>query len=331
MARGCKGLINRKKVILFILLISVCINVVSCGSFKKADIIYQGDVEKYGYTTLLDDTKSSNLCVVSFDEKNDTDSNLRAASSLIFDVTDQKILYHDNIYKRLYPASITKIMTAYVAFKYANLDDIVTFSYNASHITESGAKLCGFQEGDQVKLRNLLCAFLVYSGNDAGVAIAEHISGSVEDFADLMNEEAKALGATDSHFVNPHGLHDKNHYTTTYDIYLIFNELIKNEEFVNMIHSKEVLVPYKNKDGSDLSVTFTSTNQYLLGVTKSPKDVTVIGGKTGTTSAAGNCLALYSQGENKHNYVSIIFKADNKQSLYTQMTQLLKLIPVEDN
>lgn len=316
-----------KKAISLVLCVGICLELTSCGIGKKADILYSDDTVKYGYATELDKTKTSDLCVVSLDEKDDNNKTLTAASSLIFDVTDQKILYHDSIYKRLYPASVTKLMTAYVALKYANLEDTVTFSYEATHITEPGAKLCGFQEGDQVTLRNLLCAFLIYSGNDAGVAIAEHISGSVSEFAKLMNKEAQALGATASHFVNPHGLHDKNHYTTTYDIYLIFNELIQNEEFVNMIHSKEVLVSFTNKKGKKQSKIFSNTNQYLLGETDAPKNVIVIGGKTGTTSKAGSCLVLYSQGTDKHNYISIVFKAENKQSLYKQMTKLLNFIP----
>ncbi|MFA9463621.1 MAG: D-alanyl-D-alanine carboxypeptidase family protein [Velocimicrobium sp.] len=319
-----------KKIVYTFFLVGVCLCFSSCGTLEKTDFTYENTKTNYGYTALFDPTMSSDLCVVPLDQKDDTDSTMTAESSLIFDTTDQTILYQNNVYEQLYPASITKLMTAYVTFKYANLDDIVTFSYNASHITESGAKLCGFQEGDQVKLSNLLCALLVYSGNDAGVAIAEHVSGSVEAFADLMNKEARTLGATGSHFVNPHGLHDKNHYTTTYDIYLILNELIKNDDFVQMIHSSQVLVPYQDKNGNQFSDTFSTTNQYLLGTTKSPNDVTVIGGKTGTTSKAGSCLAIYSQGENGHFYISIIFKAENKQSLYNQMTQLLHLITKEN-
>ncbi len=310
-------------------MMSISLILFGCN-MEKADIAYVSDTSNYGYVTPLEDTKSSELCVVPLSKKNDTNESITAESALIFDVTDQSILYENNVYERLYPASVTKLMTAYVTLKYADLDDIVTISYNASHITESGAKLCGFKEGDQVKLRNLLCALLVYSGNDAGVAIAEHISGSVDSFADLMNKEAYELGATGSHFVNPHGLHDDNHYTTTYDIYLIFNELIKNEDFVDMIHSKEVLVPYKDTKGNVLSYTFSSTNEFLLGETDAPEDVTVVGGKTGTTSKAGACLALYSKGEDGHAYISIVFKADNKTSLYRQMTQLLKFIPKKE-
>lgn len=317
---------SRKKIVSFLLLAVVCASLSGCGS-QKADITYETGASAFGYTVPLETTFSKDLCVVPLEQKNDKDAAMTAESSLIFDVTDQSILYQKNVYERLYPASVTKLMTAYVTLKYANLDDTVAFSYAASHITESGAQLCGFQEGDQVKLKNLLCALLLYSGNDAGVAIAEHVAGSVEEFADLMNQEAKALGATGSHFVNPHGLNDDDHYTTTYDIYLILNELIKNENFLEMIESKEVLVPYKDKNGEASSRTFKTTNRYLNGDASSPKQVTVIGGKTGTTMAAGHCLALYSKGENGHDYISIVFKADSTWSLYMQMTKLLEQIP----
>jgi D-alanyl-D-alanine carboxypeptidase (penicillin-binding protein 5/6) len=269
---------------------------------------------------------AKNLCVVPLDAKIEEDNNLTAISTLIFDTTDQKILYEDNIYKKIYPASITKIMTALVTLKYADLSDTVTVSKNAANITESGAKLCGFKEGDQIKLEALLTAFLVYSGNDAGVAIAEHIAGSVENFADMMNEEAKAVGAVDSHFVNPHGLHDDNHYTTAYDIYLIFNELTHYDTFLKIINNGIVAISYQNADGDKVDKSFQSTNRYLNGKMDPPKGITVLGGKTGTTNKAGSCLVLYSQDKNDHNYISIVLKADNGNDLFAQMTHLLQLI-----
>ena len=121
-------------------------------------------------------------------------------------------------------------MTALVVLKKGELTDSVTVSYNASHIPVAGAKVCGFEEGDVITMDALLHCLLIYSGNDAGIAIAEHMSGSEENFVRIMNSEAKRIGASHTNFVNSHGLHDDNHYTTAYDMYLIFNELI------HMIH-----------------------------------------------------------------------------------------------
>ena len=111
-------------------------------------------------------------------------------------------------------------MTAVVALKYGNPDDVITATSNVN-ITESGAVLCGLKEGDRLTLNQALHALLMKSANDAAVAIAEHIGGSVEQFAEMMNEEARAIGATNSHFVNPHGLTADDHYVTAYDMYLI--------------------------------------------------------------------------------------------------------------
>jgi len=174
-----------------------------------------------------EDFFGKNLTVISRDKDNGGDTVLTAGALLFVNNTKKQAIYADDVYKKLYPASLTKLMTALLAFKYGTLTDNVTVSYNASHITEVGAKTCKLQEGDVLTLDVLLNSMLVYSGNDTAIAIAEHISGSVEAFANKMNQEAKNIGAVHSHFVNPNGLHDDNQYTTAYDLYLIFNELLK--------------------------------------------------------------------------------------------------------
>lgn len=312
---------NRKagKILCVLLIISVMITGCSKGG--------QSGLPFNGVTGDLSETEpfAKELCTVPFGMDTSSQQGLDAASSLLFDITDQRVLYADNIYQKLYPASVTKIMTAFVVLKYGNLSDIVTVSYNASHIAEWDAKKCGFQEGDKIVLEDLLYAFLIYSGNDAGIALAEHISGSEADFAKLMNKEAKALGATQSHFVNPHGLHDDDHYTTTYDIYLIFKECIKNDLFVSIIGSPNHRLTYEDKDGREHTVTYYSTNRYLLGTEKEPKGVAVIGGKTGTTKKAGSCLVLLSKNKEGHSFISVIFKSETGNTLFSQMSRLLQM------
>lgn len=317
-------MMKRNKIFAFFMVCCITVNLSACQ--KKADIVYEDTFPLQGLTSVSTDTFASDLCVVPLNHKEKKNGNFEAASTLIFDAASQEVLRADNVYKKLYPASVTKIMTAYVILKYANLEDTVTFSYDASHIMEWGAKLCGFQKGDQINLHDLLAAFLVYSGNDAGIALAEHVSGSVEEFAKLMNQEAKALGATNSHFVNPHGLHDDDHYTTTYDIYLIFNALIQDERFVDLIHKKQVKVKYTTADKKKATKTFLNTNRYINGKLDPPDGVTVIGGKTGTTFKAGSCLVLYSQDKKKHDYISIVFKAQSSDTLFNQMSELLEMI-----
>ena len=166
----------------------------------------------------------------------------------MFSLSDGEVLYSKNAFERLYPASTTKIMTALLAVKYGNLEDMVTVTEDAV-ITEAGATLADLKPGDTLTMEQLLYGLMLPSGNDAGAAIAVHMSQSIENFAALMNEEAARLGATGTHFVNPHGLHDENHYTTAYDLYLIFNEALKYPKFREVTKTVAYTANYKDKDG----------------------------------------------------------------------------------
>ena len=129
-----------------------------------------------------------------------------------FNDTLGKTVYSQNLLKKIYPASTTKILTAYVALKHGNLKEVATVSKNAVDLP-TGSSVAGLKEGDKLTLKDLLKGMLMESGNDSATAVAEAVSGSVTDFAKLMNEEARAMGATHSNFVNANGLHDDNHYT----------------------------------------------------------------------------------------------------------------------
>ena len=181
------------------LFLAVTLCVSGCGSSGESSLNYRpqmqtGTVVASGGAYSLD-YLSQDICVIPKNKqsKEGSDSVMTAGASMIVNDTKQKMLFSKNIYDRMYPASITKIVTALVTLKYGNLDDTVTFSHDAANITEYGAKLCGFKEGDKIVLRDLLYSFLVFSGNDAGVAIAEHVGGSVEKFVDMMNDEVKNL------------------------------------------------------------------------------------------------------------------------------------------
>ena len=146
---------------------------------------------------------------------------LTANAFLLVNMTQDDVLYSYNASEIIYPASITKLMTAYLALEYGNLDDLVTFSKTAVTRVIPDAMMCGFKAGDQIKLRDLLICMLLYSGNDTAVAVAEHISGSEEEFVRLMNETAAEIGMTDTRFYNSHGLPNDAHVTSAYNIYLI--------------------------------------------------------------------------------------------------------------
>ncbi len=245
-----------------------------------------------------------------------------AEASGVFNLNTKEVTYVQNIYKKMYPASTTKILTAYLALKYGDLDAVYTVSEEAAD-QASDSSVCHLKAGDRLTLRQLLYGLMMQSGNDAAIAIAEGISGDVDTFTKLMNQEARALGATDSHFVNPNGLHDRQHYTTVYDLYLLFQAAIQEEGFRELIHTTEYTVDYLDALGMPVQQEWVSTNKYLMGTETAPGGVTVLGGKTGTTNDAGYCLALLSSNAKGEEIISIIMKADCRNNLYYYMNELL--------
>lgn len=306
--------------------------ITGCGSSYTNPLPYEDTtVSVQNMLMTQDDTQAAHLfgedlCVIPSGSDKSKDGNLTGVSTLLVDSATNEVLYSDRVYKRIYPASITKLATALVALKHADLTQTVTVSKAAAGITEQGAKLCGLKEGDKIILKDLLTALLVYSGNDAGIAIADHVAGNEKAFSDMMNEEVRKLGAVHSNFVNAHGLHDDKHYTTAYDLYLIFNELLKYDDFLSMINLGEYRMNYTDALGNQTSKIFTSTDKFLTGQAQAPEGITVLGGKTGTTNKAGSCLILATQDKNEHTYISLILKADGSDSLFLQMTYLLSLI-----
>ena len=244
---------------------------------------------------------------------------------LLFGLSNHKVLYAKGIYDKVYPASITKIMTAMLALQSGKLDDTVTITQDNVTL-EEGSQVCGFAAGDQVTLDQLLHCLLVYSGNDAASAIAEYVGGTTENFVQMMNAYAAKLGCTGTHFSNPHSLQDENHYTTPYDIYLMLNEAFTYPEFTEITELPSYTVTYTGSDGTEKSTTLTATDHYLTGEATAPKDVTILGGKTGTTATAGNCLAILTQNAYGKTFVSIVMGADTKELLYQEMNSLLQNI-----
>lgn len=240
----------------------------------------------------------------------------------VFNVSTGEVLYNQDIFKQLYPASTTKILTAYVIMKDCSLSDMVTISESAVDQADD-SQTCGFRAGDIVSVKDLLYGLMLHSGNDAAEALAEHHSGSIEEFAKVMTEEAHKLGATNSQFKNPSGLPDKEHYTSVYDMYLIFNEAIKNETFVEIINTDSHNMIYTNASGETVEKTFNSHSRYRTGAVETPNGFEIIGGKTGTTYDAGYCLVLYSKNSAGQDIISIVFKADGPHNLYLLMNEIL--------
>ena len=298
------------------------------GQLSRETLSYQAAREFSGIS-LNDHQKAgslaADLCVTEEDVTLESADLLPQQQGALFDLDNQKVLFSQGLYDRVYPASITKIMTGMLALQYGNMDEIVTISQENVTL-ESGSQVCGFQAGDKVTLDELVHALMEYSGNDGASAIAEHVCGSEAAFVEQMNAYAKKLGMTGTHFSNPHGLQDEEHYTTPYDIYLMLNEALTYEEFTEITELNSYTITYERADGTEVATPLESTDHYLTGESTPPKDVTVLGGKTGTTSLAGNCLALITQNAYGKPFISIVMGADTKETLYQQMNSLLENI-----
>ena len=213
--------------------------------------------------------------------------------ALLMDYNSGKILYEKNIDEKKYPASLTKIMTAIIVLENCKLDEIAEVSYNAVMSISMGYVTANLQIGEELTVEQLLYVLMVGSSNDSAIVLAEHVSGSVEEFAKLMNEKAKELGCTNTNFVNPNGAHDSDHYSTARDLALISRYAMKNEEFRKLVSTTSYKLPATNKyDREDR--LFTTTNSLLIVNNNSRADnyyyKYATGIKTGFTTPAGNCL-----------------------------------------
>lgn len=319
---------NRKRLAAAVLLVLFLITA-GCGEPVTIDNPYDvyESPRAYGLNITVSSESSQSffakdLCVTGTEDQlsqNITASLSEAAG--LFDIQENTMKFGKNIYGRVYPASTTKILTAYTALKHGDLTATTTVTEQELQL-EEGSSTCGLSVGDNISLGELLYGLMLCSGNDAANVIADLVAGSTEKFADMMNKEALALGAANSHFINPHGLHSEEHYTTVYDMYLIFQAALQNEKFVEIIGSKNHTASFTNSAGA-ASLEWVNTNKYLSGEVETPEGNQVIGGKTGTTNDAGYCLVLYSKNGSGTPYISIIYKSDSRENLYHEMSELL--------
>lgn len=317
-----------KRVLSILCAAFLVISLAGC-SVENTEVLYNIENKRYNTSVYTGSLYAEDLCVSDEDvalQGFSNDSQIQSAG--LFDVSGQKVLYGYHLHDRIYPASITKIMTALLALENGNLDDKVTISSTADSSNFSVyAQVCGLKAGEVWTLDSLLNALMIYSGNDAALAVAEHIGGSVDAFVEMMNERAKELFAVNTNFMNPHGLHNDSHYTTAYDLYLIFNECIKDERFIKIIDQDSCSLTVTSANGAEKTVTFKATNLYANGTAAKPENVTLIGGKTGTTDDYRRCLILLSRDEETHPFISVIIGATDKTVLYRDMTSILRNIP----
>ena len=227
-----------------------------------------------------------------------------------------EVLYGKNQDQQFYPASITKVMTALVVLEHCNLNDTVTFSKTATTNLESGAVALGVSEGDQLTVEQSLYGLLLKSANEIGNGLAEHVSGSVSAFADLMNTKAKELGCKNTHFANPHGLNNENHKTTPYDMALILRAAVANDTFRRIDTTTSYEFPaIKNAGARTITMghkmMYKTDSRYYEGI---------IGGKTGYTSKAGNTLVTAVERDGVR-FIVVVMKA--KGTHYTDTKAML--------
>lgn len=321
--------------LVFVFLLSACFTNSGCGK-KSVTLSYSELSDKSVFSCVETDKKDAvihsvaeNYCVSATDVAVEgIDAQMVNAVGL-FDLKHRQVLFASRLHERFYPASITKVLTAYIVLKDVeggklSLDTPVPIGPNTV-IRESGVAACAFNQGDVVTVEQALYVMIVRSDNGAAVALAELAAGSVEAFAERMNTEAVAIGATNSHFVNPNGLNNAEHYSTAYDLYLILSKAMDNTTFTNIFQTKEYETNVVDNKGGARTISCTATNRYARGTEAVPEGVLFIGGKTGTTKAAGNCLIIYTTNGGGDPYISVVLGAQDQDTLYLKMGEMLQL------
>lgn len=230
--------------------------------------------------------------------------------AVLIEASTGNVLYEKNSNEKLYPASTTKILTAIIALEKCSLDESATASKTAIYTIPSGYAIADIQVGEKYTIEDLIKVMLVHSANEAANVIAEHIAGSTEEFAKLMNEKAKEIGCENSNFVNSNGIQNENHYSTAYDMALIAKYCMKNEKFREIISLEKCELP-STEIHSEPRV-FKNSNSLMDKSDKYYYEY-CIGGKTGYTKEAKNCLVAISKKDNME-LISVVLKGENTES-----------------
>lgn len=235
---------------------------------------------------------------------------------LLMESKTGKVIYEKNGYEKAYPASTTKIMTAILALENCNLTDIATASYEALYTVPVGYSNANIQLGEELTINQLLHVLLIHSANEAANILAEHIAGSIDSFATMMNSKATELGCLNTHFVNANGIQNENHYSTAYDLALIGRYAMQNETFREIVSTTIYTLPATNKYPTNDRV-FANTNE-LIKKNNSDKVGNyyyqyATGAKTGYTDTAKNCIVATAKKDDVE-YIVVILGAENTEN-----------------
>jgi len=239
-----------------------------------------------------------------------------AFAVVLVDSDSQTVLFQQNIDEKIEPASTTKILTLIIALEQGNMDDDVIIKSSETYPTVGGSKL-GIKAGEKIKFGDLINGMMMKSGNDAAVAVADHMAGSVEAFAALMNAKAKEIGMTHSNFVTPHGMHNEDHYTTARDMAILTVYAMQNPQFVQIVGQASYDMPADNKH---TSVWTADNTNHLLDPEDTYYYQYATGVKTGSTKYAGDCLAA-SASKDDMNLICLVFKVKDGDPVRWTMTK----------
>ncbi|MDK2807978.1 MAG: hypothetical protein PWP24_712 [Clostridiales bacterium] len=246
-----------------------------------------------------------------------------ADSAILMDISTGLILYEKNSHKEEYPASITKIMTTLLAIENCSMGEIVTFSHDAIFGIEPGSSHIGIDVGEKLTMEQCLYAIMLASANEVASGVAEHIGGSIPEFADMMNARAKELGCLNTHFENANGLHNDEHYTSAYDMALISRAAMQYSTFRTITSTKNYTIPPTNKHENPNA--FLNHHQMLNGYKYPQYEYEYcIGGKTGYTTKAGSTLVTFAKKDGIE-LVCVVMRANgaaSKENEYTDTTAL---------
>lgn len=244
---------------------------------------------------------------------------ITSTSAIIMDANTGQILYEKNAHARQYPASITKILTVYLAIKHGDLNSTITMSDAAVWGIDRGSSHIALDVGEQISMSDALYAVMLVSANEAAWAIAEQVSGSLTNFVQLMNDTAQALGCNDTHFTNANGLHDPEHYTTAYDMALITKEALTSKTFRDYASETYHEIAPTNMNGETRYLTqgnrmMLSNSEYYYAACK--------GGKTGYTDDAGGTLVVWTE-KNDMQLICVTMGAPDNGTNYSDSIALL--------
>lgn len=261
------------------------------------------------------------LGVDNIDKKNYNPDNLttNSPSIILMDAKTGKILYSKDAFKRRYPASTTKLMTAILTLENCKLTDVATVSHNAIYSIPVGYSHASLKEGEKLTIEQLLNVLLIPSANDAAIVLAEHIAGSEEKFAEMMNNKAKELGCLDTHFVNPNGIHKENHYSTAYDLSLIGRYAMQFDDIMRIAKISQYTLPKTNKYNKTDRI-FNATNA-LIDKNENYYYEYATGLKTGYTDKAGSCIVSTAE-KNGIKLIEVILGSESVTDRYKDCIKL---------